>query len=86
MPRRLRPLLYRQPRTVAWGPVPPPGQAPAPGETQCHRLALGRPRGLWAYRHSPARSGVRTLGPLQEGSRRGWYRRRPHHQPHLAVQ
>ena len=31
LPRRLRPLLYRQPPTIAWGPVPLPGQAPAPG-------------------------------------------------------
>ena len=31
VPRRLRPLLYRQPPTKAWGPVPLPRQAPAPG-------------------------------------------------------
>ena len=31
VPRRLRPLLYRQPPTVGWGPAPLPGPAPAPG-------------------------------------------------------
>ena len=68
VPRRLCPLSYRQPPTAAWGPAPLPGLTPCPrGGTQCHRLAPGRPRGLWAYRPSPAGPGVWTLGPPQVG-------------------
>ena len=44
-----------------------PGRTPSSEGTQGHRLGPGRPRGLWAYRHSPAGSGVRSLVPPQ-----GW--------------
>ena len=60
--RRMRPLLYRLPPIVVWGPAPLPGLAPAPRGAQCHRLGPGRPRGLWA--DPPAGPGLRTLGPL----------------------
>ena len=65
---RLYPLLYRQPPTAALGPSPLPGLQPSPEEDPGPSLAPGRPRGLWAYGHPPAGSGVRSLLPPQGGA------------------
>ena len=58
------PVAIPPPPHPGVGPLPPPLR---PEGTQGHRLAPGRPRGLWAYRHPPAGQGVRSLGRPKRG-------------------
>ena len=81
-PRGLGRLSIRHPSTAVWGPSPLPGLHPSPSEDPGPSLRAGGRRGLWAYRHPSAGSGVRTLVPPQWGGRRGWYCRFCHRHWH----
>ena len=81
-PRRLCPLLYRQPPTAVWGPSPLPGLHPSPKEDPGPSPRAGAPSWAVGVYTPSGRPGGPVPGASPTGWRRGWYRRYGHRRWH----